>query len=106
MTNSLVLLQLSKIVILQLQNKLVGVEGFDNDKPLTFFIRYSLPGILRILIFNPINILQNRLIVQEIPIVDVKDEDDKESLKTYDTVSNLRKCKYNGIFDCIRKIKE
>ena len=108
MATSLVLLQLSKIVTSEIQNKLIGVDDLDRDyEPLTLFILSSLPSVLNILIFNPISIIQIRLIIQEMSVVNVNDEADKErSLKTFDTISNLRKFKYNGIFDCIKKVKE
>ena len=112
MTKSLVLLQLSKIVTIELQGKLYNTLGLqitdDHSKALNLFILSLINNIVAILIYEPMNIVKHRLIVQEMSIVGGKDEvDDKErSVNTYDTVSNIRKHKYKGLIDCVRCIKE
>ena len=59
-------------------------------------------------IYNPISIIETRLIDQEMSIVNEKDNanDKEKSSNACDTVSNIQKCKDDGIFDCIRRIKE
>ena len=112
LTKSLVLLQLSKIVTIELQGKLYNTLGLqitdDHSKALNLFILSLINNIVAILIYEPMNIVKHRLIVQEMSIVGGKDEvDDKErSVNTYDTVSNIRKHKYKGLIDCVRCIKE
>ena len=80
----------------------------DHSKALHLFVLSVINNIVAILIYEPMNIIKYRLIVQEMSIVGGKDEvDDKErSVNTYDTVSNIRKHKYKGLVDCVRSIKE
>ena len=81
MTTSLVLIQLSKIVTREVQGKLYNTLGLqipdDHSKALHLFVLSVINNIVAILIYEPMNIVKHRLIVQEMSIVGGKDEVDK-----------------------------
>lgn len=117
---SLIMLELSRIILKEGIPKLLeNMFSFDishntyplpsDSSPLNVLFKSAIYNIMFIITLNPLNIIKTRLIVQEMTMLDKKfdgrnDDDKEKSSRTHETISNIRKRKYKGIFDCVYNI--